>query len=199
VTETTDLPNQLPFITRLWFAWLAFFRVLFDGAFAARVWGAQTPQALPPAPAPPSAPKELAPAPVAPVSPVKPDNSVDAALQLLALFQREGRLVDFLTQEIAPFGDAEIGATARVIHEGCRKALLSHATIVPLRSEEEEATVTLNAGFDPAEVKLTGNVQGAGPYRGVLRHRGWRAKKLALPEAVPGHDPTILCPAEVEL
>jgi len=124
---------------------------------------------------------------------------MESALQLLALFQREGRLVDFLTQEIAPFADAEIGATARVVHEGCRKALLSHATLVPVRSEEEDAAVTLNAGFDPAEVKLTGNVKGAGPYRGVLRHRGWRAKELKLPAAVAGHDAAILCPAEVEL
>ncbi|WP_394828322.1 DUF2760 domain-containing protein [Pendulispora albinea] len=235
MTETTALPTQLPFLTRLWFAWLAFFRVLFDGAFAARVWGAQSPEALPPArPAPSPEPvRELEAPKAAPASdraPAKPANeapaatvetpapartstatavaaataskaesSVEGALQLLALFQREGRLVDFLTQEIAPFGDAEIGATARVIHEGCRKALLSHATIVPVRAENEDSPVTLNTGFDPAEVKLTGNVKGSGPYRGILRHRGWRAKEIALPAAVPGHDATILCPAEVEL
>ncbi|HWL87820.1 MAG TPA: DUF2760 domain-containing protein [Polyangiaceae bacterium] len=196
MTEPTELQATLPFSTRLWFAWLAFFRVLFDGDFAARVWGAREPAALPPAPAPaPSAPAKK---PAQP-APEKSDNSMESALQLLALFQREGRLVDFLTQEIAPFADAEIGATARVVHEGCRKALLSHATLVPVRSEEEDAAVTLNAGFDPAEVKLTGNVKGAGPYRGVLRHRGWRAKELKLPAAVAGHDAAILCPAEVEL
>ena len=195
MTEPTDL-SPLPFLTRFWFAWLAFFRVLFDGAFAARVWGVRTPGALP---APAAAPKEIAATKAAPAPAPKSENSVEGALQLLGLFQREGRFVDFLTQEIAPFGDAEIGATARVIHEGCRKALLSHATIVPLRSEDEDATVTLNDGFDPAEVKLTGNVKGTGPYRGVLRHRGWRAKELTLPEAVSGHDASILCPAEVEL
>ncbi|WP_394840074.1 DUF2760 domain-containing protein [Pendulispora rubella] len=193
MSESTDLA-PLSFFTRLWFAWIAFFRVLFDGEFAARAWDAREPRALPPAPPPP---KEIAPPPAKEPEPA--EKSVDGALQLLGLFQREGRLVDFLTQEIAPFADAEIGATARVIHEGCRKALLSHATIVPLRSEDEDTTVTLNTGFDPAEVKLTGNVKGSGPYRGVLRHRGWRAKEITLPAAVSGHDASILCPAEVEL
>lgn len=184
----------LPFVTRLWFAWLAFFRVLFDGEFASRVWGVR---ALP-APAAPSAVPAREPAPEpAPKLPEPP--STDAALQLLALLQREGRLIDFLEQDVAAFPDADIGAAARVVHEGCRKALRSHATVVPLRAEEEGATVTLNEGFDPASVKLTGNVKGAPPYRGVLRHRGWRAEKLELPIAVKGHDAAILCAAEVEL
>ena len=193
MSETTDL-SPLSFFTRFWFAWIAFFRVVFDGEFAARVWDVREPRALPPSPK--EEPKEL---PPKAKEPEPAEKSVDGALQLLGLFQREGRLVDFLTQEIAPFADAEIGATARVIHEGCRKALLSHATIVPLRAEDEDTTVTLNAGFDPAEVKLTGNVKGTGPYRGVLRHRGWRAKEITLPAAVSGHDASILCPAEVEL
>ena len=71
------------------------------------------------------------------------------ALQLLALFQREGRLVDFLQQDIASFPDADVGAAARVVHEGCRKALRAHAEIAPVRAEEEGARVTLEAGFDP--------------------------------------------------
>jgi hypothetical protein len=44
-----------------------------------------------------------------------------------------------------------------------------------------------------------GNVHGAPPYRGTLRHRGWRAAGLTLPELVGGHDPSVLAPAEVEL
>ena len=37
--ETTSLP----LLTRLWFAWLCFFRVLFDGAFAGRLWSVRLP------------------------------------------------------------------------------------------------------------------------------------------------------------
>jgi hypothetical protein len=185
---------DLPFGTRLWFAWACFFRVLLDGAFASRAWAAREPAALPPAPSeppPPRAPK--------PESKPEPKPAVDAALQLLALFQREGRFVDFLEQDLASFSDGEIGGVARVVHEGCRKALHEHATLAPVRDEEEGARVTLEAGFNAAEVKLSGNVRGSAPYEGVLRHRGWRAAKIELPVPVKGHDASVLAPAEVEL
>ena len=186
--------HDLPLATRLWFAWLCFFRVLFDGAFASRTWEvreAKEPIALPPAPEPPRiearprAPEEATPG--------------GAALQLLALFQREGRFVDFLEQEITGFSDQEIGGVARVVHEGCRKALHEHATLAPLRDEDEGAHVTLQAGINPAEVKLSGNLQGSAPYKGVLRHRGWRAARVVLPVPVKGHDAGVIAPAEVEL
>jgi hypothetical protein len=120
-------------------------------------------------------------------------------LQLLALLQREGRLVDFLQQDIASFEDADVGAAARVVHEGCRKALLSHATLEPVRTEEEESRVSVEAGYDPTEVKLTGNVAGQPPFRGVLRHRGWRVRELRLPEPLAGHDFRVVAPAEIEI
>jgi hypothetical protein len=182
----------LGFGTRLWFAWVCFFRVLFDGAFAARVWGARELAALPePAPAP----KDAKPLP-APKSEPPP---ADPALQLLSLLQREGRLVDFLEQDVAGFKDEEIGAAARVVHEGCRKALRAHAALEPVRKEEEGAKVEIEEGFSPAEVKLSGDVKGRGPYKGVLRHRGWRAKELRLPVPAAGYDPHVLAPAEIEL
>jgi hypothetical protein len=190
----------LSFAARFWFAWSCLIRLLLDGAFAARVWQAREPAALP-AERPPE--PELPPPPpqveAKPVPKETPPPSPEPALSLLALLQREGRLVDFLEQDIAAFSDAEIGAVARVVHEGCRKALRGHAKIAPVRAEEEGATVTLAAGYSPAEVKLSGNVQGSAPYKGVLRHRGWRAADLVLPTPVKGHDPHVIAPAEVEL
>jgi len=124
---------------------------------------------------------------------------MEAAFQMLALFQREGRLVDFLQQDIGDYGDAEIGAVARVVHEGCRRAVREHMKIVPVRVEEEGASVTLDAGFDVESIKLTGDVRGSAPFRGILRHRGWRAASLELPKVVGDHDLTVLAPAEVEL
>ncbi|APR83152.1 Hypothetical protein A7982_08501 [Minicystis rosea] len=173
---------------------MCLFRVLFDGAFAQRAWASREVLALPPPAPEPALLPAKAPKPAAPEAP-----STTSALQLLALFQREGRLVDFLEQEIAGFGDAEIGGVARVVHEGCRKALREHVTIEPVRNEEEGTPVTLVAGFNPSEVKLSGNVAGSAPYKGVLRHRGWRAAKATLPVPVAGHDPNVLAPAEVEL
>jgi hypothetical protein len=115
------------------------------------------------------------------------------------LLQREGRLVDFVQQDIATFGDAEVGAAARVVHEGCRRALSGHAKIAPIRSEDEGAPITVQAGFDPAELKLIGNVGSARPASGTLRHRGWRVESLELPELVGEHDTHVLAPAEIEV
>jgi len=181
----TDLP-PLSYASRLLFAWACFFRVLFDGRFAARALAV----------------RDGAPAPAAALPPVVPLASradETAALQLLSLLQREGRLVDFLQQDIASFPDADVGVAARVVHDGCRKALRAHATLEPVRSEDEGARVTLAAGFDADAVKLVGDVKGEPPYTGVLRHRGWRAKRLELPGLVGDHDAHVLAPAEVEL
>lgn len=193
--------TSLPLHHRLWFAWVCFFRVLFDGVFAARAWAyaegtpelpaqAPTPETLPPTEAaPPKAPE--------PIREALPDHT--PAVQLLALLQREGRLIDFLEQDVTGFPDADIGAAARVVHEGCRRALRSHAKFEPVRTEEEGSPVTLQAGFDPMAIKLSGNVQGEPPHRGVLQHRGWRLAELSLPEVADGYDPRIVAPAEVEL
>lgn len=198
----------LPFSTRLWFAWVCFFRVLFDATFAARAFAARTPPELPAAPpsvrAPaPSLSEFDAPKSIRSVSKASekaaPAPPADPALQLLALLQRDGRFIDFLEQDIGTFPDVEVGSVARVVHEGCRKALRAHATITPIRTEEEGATVTLPEGYSPSLVKLSGKVQGAAPYKGVLRHRGWRAADLVLPVPIKGHDSTVIAPAEVEL
>ena len=183
-----DAPSELSFLTRLGLACVCMIRVLFDGSFAARVW------ALRAAPAP-RAEKEDG----ALTSGPEADGAVSPGLHLLALLQREGRLVDFLEQDVTAFSDEEIGAAARIVHEGCRKTLHRVTSVAPVRSEKEGTNVVLEAGFAPSEIVLVGNVEGAPPYRGTLRHRGWRAAELHLPEVVAGHDPHVLAPAEVEL
>jgi Domain of unknown function (DUF2760) len=120
------------------------------------------------------------------------------ALHVLSLLQRDGRLVDFLAEDLTTFSDAEIGAAARTVHAGCKKALEAYLELEPVFRDPEGATVTVDSGFDPAAVRLTGNVVGAPPFRGALRHHGWRATKAAFPP-VPQQDPKIIAPAEVEL
>jgi len=191
----------LSFGTRLWFAWLCFFRVLFDGAFAARAWSVREPAPLGDPEPLEEASAEHAHLPTVASTPhakAAATPSQDAALQLLGLLQREGRLIDFLQQDVTAFSDADVGAAARVVHDGCRKALASHAKIRPVRDEREGAPVTLDQ-FDPNAVKLVGNVGGARPFRGTLRHRGWRVETLELPQRVEGGDARVLAPAEVEL
>jgi hypothetical protein len=133
------------------------------------------------------------PSPAPPCPP--PDES---ALRLLGVLQEEGRLVDFLEEDLTSYPDEQIGAAVRGIHEGCRKALRERVAIEPVLRGAEGETVTVDAGFDPAAIRLTGNVTGAPPFRGVLRHAGWRATRAAVPER-RGHDPHVLAPAEVEI
>ena len=121
------------------------------------------------------------------------------ALQLLGLLQREARFVDFVQEDVAGYTDADIGAAARVVHEGCRKVLREHVTIAPVRSEPEGSRVTLAAGFDATEVRLTGNVVGQAPFTGTLGHRGLRVLEARLPQLTDEKAAAILAQAEVEL
>ncbi|HAV35210.1 MAG TPA: DUF2760 domain-containing protein, partial [Massilia sp.] len=156
------------------------------------------PRAPPPAPAPAPAPT---PAPVAPTPAptVLRETTPEAALQLLTLLQREARLIDFANENLAAYADADIGAAARVVHEGCARVLKEHFTIQPVRAEAEGSRVTLEEGFDAASVRLTGNVVGKAPFKGTLSHRGWRASDVRLPQLAKEHDASIIAPAEVEL
>ncbi|NIF84376.1 DUF2760 domain-containing protein [Comamonas sp. Tr-654] len=122
-----------------------------------------------------------------------------AALQLLGLMQREARFVDFIQEDVAPYTDAEIGAAARVVHEGCRKVLREHFTLSPVRSEAEGSRITLLAGFDAAAVRLTGNVVGNAPFTGTLSHRGWLVTEVKLPQLIDSQAAKVIAQAEVEL
>jgi hypothetical protein len=135
-------------------------------------------------------------APAAPATPSEPPEHT--ALRLLASLQEEGRLVDFLTEEIGTYSDEQIGAATRGIHDACGKALRACVTLEPVLPGREDDTVTVPAGFDPASVRLTGNVHGSPPFTGTLRHGGWRVKSISIPTRT-GLDPTIVAPAEVEI
>lgn len=122
-----------------------------------------------------------------------------AAVQLLAILQREGRLLDFLQEEIDGYSDAQIGAAVRDIHRGCKKALAEHMPLEPVLREPENAQVRVDPGFDPSRIRLVGNVVGEPPFTGALRHHGWRIAKVTLPPPPRGTDPSVVAPAEVEL
>jgi Domain of unknown function (DUF2760) len=123
----------------------------------------------------------------------------DGALALLALLQREGRLVDFLREPLEGFSDADIGAAARDVHRGCKKVLEQNLTFEPVMPGEEEAKVSVPKGFDPAEIRLVGEAKGDPPFKGTLRHHGWRVVEAKLPMLAEGVDRTVIAPAEVEL
>lgn len=123
----------------------------------------------------------------------------DAALQLLSMLQKEARFIDFIKEEITVYSDADIGVAARVVHEGCKKILDEHFKLEPVSTTEEGAKMTLPAGFDAAQYRLTGNVVGQPPFTGTLIHKGWQVTELNLPRVTEGHNARIISAAEVEL
>jgi Domain of unknown function (DUF2760) len=123
----------------------------------------------------------------------------DAALQLLSLLQKEARFIDFIKEDVTSYSDADIGIAARVVHEGCNKAINEHFTLAPIRNEQEGSKVTLPQGFDAGAVRLTGNITGVAPFTGTLIHKGWQVTNIRLPKLTQGHDAAILAAAEVEL
>ena len=157
-----------------------FFRILRDASFAKQV----EQLALPPTP---------------------PDPAIEWArltaerLQVLTLLQRDGRLLDFLSENLGDYSDAQIGAAVRDIHRDCQGVLKKYLELGPVIDKDEDSPVDVPVGFNPSHIRLTGNVKGSPPHRGILAHRGWQAKSINLPEITPSSDPTILAPAEVEL
>jgi len=136
--------------------------------------------------------------PVAPPPPPPAEPAGAEALGLLGLLQEEGRFVDFVTEDLARYPDEQIGAAVRGIHEGCRKVLDERVAFEPVLPAAEGEMVTIEAGFDPAAIRLTGNVGGGPPFRGVLRHAGWRVTRASFP-ARRARDPHLIAPAEVEI
>lgn len=197
-----------------WLAFLCFFRLLFGRKLPAEaaqylpdeVKPKQLPERVPEPKAatkampgeaekPVDKPVEKAPEKKVPIA----QHHREGALALLALLQREGRFVDFVRDSVDGASDADIGAAAREVHRGCRKVLDQHLSFEPVMPGEEEAKVTVPKGFDPAEVRLIGEAKGEPPFRGTLRHHGWRVVDAKLPQLAEGIDRSVIAPAEVEL
>ena len=122
-------------------------------------------------------------------------------VSFLAMLQARGRLVDFLMDDINTYSDAQVGAAARVVHAGCKAALLEHFQISPVRAESEGAIVQVAAGYLPDEYRLVGKISGPAPFSGVLVHHGWKTDAVNLPRVLRSSTnrlPTI-APAEVEV
>ncbi|WP_354675300.1 DUF2760 domain-containing protein [Cupriavidus alkaliphilus] len=191
-------PN-LSFFGRLSLAMGTFFAILGNRELAAgikRLRAGETAAQAGPVTAPAPAPVA---APVAEPAPALKEASPVAALQLLGLLQRDARFVDFVEEDIARYADAEIGAAARLVHDGCRAVLREHFTIRPVREEAEGSRVTLADGFDASAIRLTGNVVGSAPFHGAISHRGWKVEEVRLPRLAERHDASVIAPAEVEL
>ena len=138
------------------------------------------------------------PAPTPPAKETAPKELFEnGAVYALALLQREGRLVDFLKEDITGYDDAQVGAAVRQIHAGCRKVIEENFQLRPVVDAPEGQPFTVPASFDPAEFRLAGDVPATSPLKGTLQHKGWMAAKVSLPSRTGKINPKIVLPAEV--
>jgi hypothetical protein len=177
-------PNRL---NRILLAFRSFFALLFHGTLPDDVMRALHLSRTAPAPAKAAAP---VPAPAARVS--------DGALQMLAILQRDSRLVDFLMEDITSYADEQVGAAVRELHDQCRDSMARYVTLQPV-IDGVEGTFAKAPSSDANVVKFVGNVPAKPPTGGTLRHKGWRAVKIDLPALGAKQDAAIIAPAEIEI
>ncbi len=120
-------------------------------------------------------------------------------LYLISLLQREGRLLDFFSENLDLYEDSQIGAAVRNIHQNCKKVVDKNLSLRPVVDKNEGEEIVVEPDFDPNAIKLTGNVTGDPPFKGILRHKGWQTEKPELPTLSSGQDSRIIAPAEVEV
>jgi hypothetical protein len=164
---------------RIKLAFAAFFSILFAG---------KLPERLRDAGRRPEPPPEVA-----------RESPSERATQLLALLQRDGRLIDFLMEDLSTYGDAQIGAGVRDVHAGCRRALDRYVTFEPILAGREGESIAVGSPVDPAAVHLVGNVTARPPLSGTLLHRGWRVQRIALPPLADPGARAIVAQAEIEV
>ena len=126
--------------------------------------------------------------------PQRPDS-----VQLLSSLQEKGRLIDFLMEDIKDYDDAQIGAAVRNIHQDCRKLLKEYFPLVPAIDAPEDSEFTVNEGFNPSHIKLSGNIGSKPPFKGIVRHGGWKVSEVKMPLRASNIDKNIVAPAEIEI
>lgn len=182
---------------RIWLAIRVYFTVLFHAEVAARV-EAVLRREEPTMPAADQVPKPALRAEPKKGPPPKPAQS--EAITLLSTLQREARFVDFISESLGGYSDAQIGAVARDVHRDCGLVIERLFGLAPVLSQEEGSEVEVPSGFDSGRFRLTGHVAGEPPFRGRLAHHGWEATRCDVP-AWSGKDTAarVIAPAEVEL
>lgn len=149
-----------------------------------------------------AAAKSASPAGAKPAPPAH--SAPDGAVQILALLQREARLIDFLMEDISAFPDDQVGAVVRDIHKNSRETLARYLSISPVVDGVEGTLTTLaSVNLDPKDtlrLHLVGKVPPDGNVAAaILRHRGWKVDKIDLPTLPAGKKLTIIAPAEMEV
>jgi hypothetical protein len=171
-------------VNRISFAFRSFFSLLFTGkrpADIALAFGYA--KAVPMKTAATAAPKPQA-------------SANDGAVQILAILQRDARLVDFLMEDISGASDEQVGAAVREVQSQAHESLGRYLRLEPV-IDGVEGDFTKLEGLDAASYRLVGKVPADGKSAGgLLRHKGWKAGQVDLPRTAPG---AIIAQAELEI
>lgn len=122
-------------------------------------------------------------------------------ITLLGVLQEKGRLLDFLMDDITAYSDAQVGGAARVVHQGCTAVLKEYFEVVPVEETKEGGQVTVPSDAPDGTYRLSGKVEGEGPFTGKLVHKGWKTEKVKLPRLIVAEKGTLpaIAPAQVEV
>ncbi|SMF49383.1 DUF2760 domain-containing protein [Pseudobacteriovorax antillogorgiicola] len=122
-------------------------------------------------------------------------------ITLLSTLQKKGRFIDFVMGDISQYPDAQVGAAARVVHSGCKKALQEFLDIAPIHNDAEGSLVALATDDADQLYRFSGRQSETIPSQGRLVHKGWKTNRLSLPRRTTPLNPDnmIIMPAEVEL
>lgn len=111
-----------------------------------------------------------------------------AVLQFLRSLQERGRLLDFAMADIHRMPDAQVGAAARVVHQGIKAVLQDYFDIQPISQESEGSLIAVPSdSAESLKFRLLSRENGASvgqQSRGRLLHRGWEARSIRLPQTI---------------
>lgn len=140
------------------------------------------------------------PRPGAPGTPpgAKAASARSEAVTLLAMLQREARLVDLIEEPLDQFSDSQVGAAARPCLVQCRSTLQRAFDLRPLLEQAEGQMVDVPADASPLRYQWVGEAAGRS-QRGRLVHPGWRASRCELASwTAAAADAEVIAPAQIE-
>jgi len=176
-------------------AFRAFFAALFSSERAAQIRAALDASALPKI----TQDDKRQPA-VKQSTPAETTPKRSEAVTLLATLQRESRLLDLIQEPLDNYTDEQIGAAARSVLRDSASVVERLFALKPVLAQDEQSMVDVPASYDPARLRLTGKVEGNGPFRGKLAHKGWQATSVNVPAWTGSKEAAfVIAPAEIEV
>ena len=131
------------------------------------------------------------------------DQARNDAITMLAVLQRDARLLDLVHESLDDYSDEQIGGAARNVLRDTRKALEKVFGLRRLVDVAEGDRIEIPNQSSPIRWRVLGSgansTEGSSGSRGTLVHAGWIASKTELPTWTgKKEDVLVVAPAEVE-